>query len=92
MARSPLPARYPPTGVWPIVMRADMVAAYLDFRDTGELQRAITRGEAPAPSALRGRGRNREPVWYRGSLERSAAPVASGTDTDRPRENLTALV
>ena len=47
--RSPLPARYPPRGSWPAVMRADMAAAYLDYRNTGELARAVTRGEAPPP-------------------------------------------
>ena len=49
--RSPLPARYPPTGAWPAIMRADMTAAYLDYRDTSELARGVSRGEAPRRSA-----------------------------------------
>jgi hypothetical protein len=40
--RSPLFARYPPTGAWPLMMRADMAAAYLDYRDTGELARGVS--------------------------------------------------
>jgi len=50
--RSPFPARYPPTGTWPAVMRADMAAAYLDYRDTSELARGVSRGEAPHRSAI----------------------------------------
>lgn len=48
--RSALPARYPPIGAWPALMRADMAAAYLDYRDTLELARAVARGEAPPPT------------------------------------------
>jgi hypothetical protein len=47
-----LPARYPP-GPWPGQMRADMVAAFLDFENTADLAAAVSRGEAPRPSALR---------------------------------------
>jgi hypothetical protein len=47
-----LPARYPP-GPWPGQMRADMVAAFLDFENTADLAAAVKRGEAPPPSALR---------------------------------------
>lgn len=90
--RQPLPARYPPTGVWPAEMRADMAAAYYDFRDTAELQRAVARGEAPAPSSLRGSGRHREPIWTRVALDRHIAPAAPARQDDRPRENLAALV
>jgi hypothetical protein len=43
MKRTPLPARFPPFGAWPVEMRADMTAAYLDYRNTAELQRAIMR-------------------------------------------------
>ena len=46
MARS-LPARYPP-GAWPAQMRADMVAAFLDFESTAELAAAVKRGEVPS--------------------------------------------
>jgi hypothetical protein len=31
-----IPAGYP-SGPWPMQMHADMVAAYLDYRDTAEL-------------------------------------------------------
>ncbi len=47
-----LPARYPP-GPWPAQMRADMVAAFFDFKNTAELVSAVKRGEAPPPSAKR---------------------------------------
>ena len=91
--RQRLPARYPPSGVWPAEMRADMVAAYYDFRDTAELQRAVARGETPPPSSLRGSGRNREPIWTRLDLDRHIAPAPpSRQDEARPRENLAALV
>jgi len=36
LCRPAIPARYP-SGPWPIEMRADMVAAYLDYRDIAEL-------------------------------------------------------
>ena len=62
-SRTPLPARHPPTGTWPALMRADLAAAYLDYRDTGELARAVGRGEAPPPTGYHGIGRAREPVW-----------------------------
>ena len=40
-SRAALPARYPPVGTWPALMRADMAAAYLDYRDTLELARGV---------------------------------------------------
>jgi hypothetical protein len=49
-----LPARYPPAGVWPAQMRADMAAAYLDFANTVELAVAVRCDDARAPSSLRG--------------------------------------
>jgi hypothetical protein len=33
------------------MMRADMAAAYLDYRDTSEFTRAVRRGLAPRPAA-----------------------------------------
>ncbi len=90
--RLALPARYP-LGSWPMQMRADMVAAYLDYRDTVELLKAITRGDAPRPSALRGKGRNREPVWNKDDLDRHVAPVATARqDSDCTKEDLRLLV
>jgi hypothetical protein len=56
-----LPARYPP--VWPAEMRADVVAAFFDYATTGELFKAIQRGEVPKASAERKRKGRREPVW-----------------------------
>lgn len=74
-------------------MRADMVAAYLDYRDTAELREAIMRRDAPRPSALRGAGRNREPVWNRDDLDRHVAPVSTGRqDGACTREDLRLLV
>lgn len=93
MARTVLPARYPPTGTWPAQMRADMTAAYLDYRDTAELTAAVGRGDAPAPSSLRGAGRLREPVWARVDLDRCiASRVGESESGARAAENLQALV
>jgi hypothetical protein len=50
-------------------LRADMTAAFLDYPNTTDLQRAIERKEAPAPTGLRGAGRAREPVWCRVACE-----------------------
>jgi hypothetical protein len=77
--RLALPARYPPIGTWPAVMRADMAAAYLDYRDTGELARAVGRGEAPRPTGFHGVGRAREPVWSKAIID---SVTASGKVTD----------
>ena len=91
--RTSLPARYPPVGAWPAQMRADMAAAYLDYADTDELARAISRGEAPAPCCLRGKGRKREPVWNKDTLDGYLVPRASGNqDRDDAREDLQGLV
>lgn len=59
------PARFPPTGVWPFELRADMVAALLDFDTTRQLCKAIAHGTAPRPGAVRGRGAELEVVWSR---------------------------
>jgi hypothetical protein len=63
-------------------MRADMAAAYLDYRDTGELARAVVRGEAPPPIGYRGIGRAREPVWSKAVIDDFTAP-AKAIDLDR---------
>src|SRR4051812_16346425 len=84
--------RYPPNGIWPGQMRADLTAAYLDYRDTKELAAAVRRREAPAPDALRGKGRKREPVWSLTSLERFIAPTAEAQQYRRPAENLASLI
>jgi hypothetical protein len=80
--RTAQPARYPPIGIWPALMRADMAAAYLDYRDTGELARAVVRGEAPRPIGYHGMGRAREPVWSKAAIDHFTAP-ARATDLDR---------
>ena len=80
--RTTLPARYPPIGIWPALMRADMAAAYLDYRDTGELARAVARGEAPPPIGYHGIGRAREPVWSKAVIDDFTAP-ARAMDPDR---------
>jgi hypothetical protein len=64
MARKATPARYP-GGPWPAEMRAPMVAAFFDFADTAELISAVKRGEAPRPTACRGRAGRKEPIWAR---------------------------
>jgi len=72
-------------------MRADMAAAYLDYRDTGELARAVMRGEAPPPTGYHGIGRSREPVWSKAAID-NMAPVKA-FDLDRSEgENLASLV
>jgi hypothetical protein len=44
-------------------MCADTTAAYFDLQTTGQLWKAIERGEAPRPSSTRLRNGKREPVW-----------------------------
>jgi hypothetical protein len=90
MARS-LPARYPPDA-WPAQMRADMVAAFLDFENTAELAAAVKRGEVPPPSALRKTGIKSEPVWSRVHLERFSTPSIVSADGPLAIENLETLV
>ena len=91
-SRTPLPARYPPIGTWPALMRADMAAAYLDYRHTGELARAVVRGEAPSPTGYHGVGRAREPVWSKAVIDNFTAP-ARALELDRSEgEDLSSLV
>ena len=72
------------------MMRADMAAAYLDYRNTGELARAVVRGEAPPPTGYHGIGRAREPVWSKAIMDQFAAPI--GTRHLREAEDLLCLV
>lgn len=88
--RPAMPARCP-YGPWPMQMRADMVAAYMDYRDTAELAAAIKRGEAPPPTSLRRRGRQTEPVWSRIALDRYIAPPAA-RELNALEEDLQSLV
>jgi hypothetical protein len=90
--RTALPARYPPVGTWPALMRADMAAAYLDYRDTRELARAVGRGEAPPPIGYQGSGRARQPVWSKAVIDNLMAPNRA-RDLDRSEgEDLASLV
>ena len=73
-------------------MRADMAAAYLDFANTAELEVAINRGDAPAPSLLRGSGRKREPIWSRNDLDRHVAPPVLHGHDDVAEEHLPSLL
>lgn len=90
--RAALPARYPPAGAWPAVMRADMVAAYLDYSDVAELTRAVTRGEAPPPSDLHGTGRNRQPVWWKSDLDKRTQPAGTMPPTPNQGQDLAKLL
>jgi hypothetical protein len=91
-SRAPLPARYPPIGTWPALMRADMAAAYMDYRNTGELARAVVRGEAPPPTGYHGIGRAREPVWSKAVIDNFTAPPRA-LDPDRSEgKDLSSLV
>jgi len=76
--RSPLPARYPLTGAWPEVMPADIAAAYLEYRDTGELARGVRRGEAPPPVGYHRIGRAREPIWWKSAIDYFIEPDSAG--------------
>jgi hypothetical protein len=67
-----------------------MAAAYLDFEDTGELARAIGRGDAPPPRGYRGTGRLREPVWSKAAMDRFAA--STGKRELKEAEDLLCLV
>jgi hypothetical protein len=88
-----LRARFPQHGAWPGEMRADTAAAFLDYETTGELFKAIMRGEAPRPSASRLRRGRREPVW---ALEVLRAHVAHrheiADDASPAKENIGSLV
>jgi hypothetical protein len=90
--RTSLPARYPPIGTWPAVMRADMAAAYLDYRDTGELARAVLRAEAPPPTGYHGIGRSREPVWSKAVVDNFTRPARALDLVRSEGEDLASLV
>ena len=90
--RTALPARYPPVGTWPALMRADMAAAYLDYCDTGELARAVGRGEAPPPIGYHGIGRSRQPVWSKAVIDDFTAPSGAMDLDGSAREDLASLV
>jgi hypothetical protein len=66
-------ARFPQGATWPVEMRAETMAAYLDFCSTRELCRAIADGEAPAPHATRGSGKRLKLVWYSRAVDEFVA-------------------
>ena len=61
------PAKFPPA--WPYEMRAETTAAFLDFRTTRELCKAIAKGEAPAPTAVRKAGGSLEAIWLAAAVK-----------------------
>jgi hypothetical protein len=72
------PARFPKNGLWPIELRADMLAALLDFETTRQLCKAIAAGAAPRPGAVREVGGSSELVWSLAAVRRFVA-VRHGT-------------
>jgi hypothetical protein len=62
------PAKYPP--IWPYEMRAETTAAFLDFRTTRELCKAIAKGEAPPPTAVRKAGGSLEAIWLAAAVKK----------------------
>lgn len=90
--RTALPARYPPIGAWPTLMRADMAAAYLDYRNTAELSRAVGRGEAPPPINYHGVGRTRQPVWSKAAMDIFAATHRTRDPQGSKAQDLASLV
>lgn len=72
-------------------MRADMVAAYLDYGSVEEFVRAVSRGEAPSPTGFRGAGRARQPVWAKAALDHYAYAKQSPA-VDEPTRDVAALV
>jgi len=69
-----------------------MAAAYLDYRDVAELTRAVTRGEAPAPTSFHGTGRKRVPVWSKYQLDCHATPERRAEVEEPASRDLAALV
>jgi hypothetical protein len=69
-------------------MRADIATAYLDYRDTSELARGVSRGEVPSPIGYHGLGRAREPIWSKTAIDNFI-----GLDSDDSgKQNLVSLV
>lgn len=81
MART-LPARYPPHGAWPALLRADSAAAYFDCSDTKEFFRRVAAGEAPRPCDMIGKGAKREPIW---TVDSCRSFIRARFEHDAPR-------
>lgn len=92
MAARALPARFPPNGAWPGIMRADVVAAFFDCRDTRELARRVNDGDVLAPTALRGCGRTREPVWALEACRRFIAQRHAAVEDRADEVNIAELI
>ncbi|MFB9268027.1 hypothetical protein ACFFWD_33670 [Bradyrhizobium erythrophlei] len=82
------PARFPPSGAWPFELRADMVAALLDFDTTRQLCKAIADGTAPRPGAVRGRGARLEVVWSREAVRAFVVARHRGMQADLNEDGL----
>lgn len=72
-------------------MRADIAAANLDYRDTGD-SRAVGRGEAPLPIGYHGVGRAREPVWSKAIIDKITAPCKAMAPDGLEGQDLVSLV
>ncbi|MBX3535102.1 MAG: hypothetical protein KF826_12200 [Xanthobacteraceae bacterium] len=77
-----------PAGPWPIELPKAMAAAFFGFQTISTFLAAVRRGEAPLPTATR--GRRREPVWSRQSCEQFVAQRHALDVT--PNENLKDLI
>lgn len=58
--------RYPTSGHWPVVMRADMAAAYTDMRTVKDFREAVRVGLMPLP--LPGRIKKFQ-IWRKADLD-----------------------
>lgn len=78
--------RFPAIEAWPLEMRADAVAALLDYTSTMALARAVARNEAPRASRVR--GPRREPVWHLDAIVSFLASRSEGQEGLAPRTTL----
>jgi hypothetical protein len=74
------------------VATSHLTAAYLDYRDTGELARGVGRGEAPPPTGYHGTGRAREPVWSKAAIDSFATPPGIINSDGTNEQDLASLV
>jgi len=65
------PAKFPP--IWPIEMRAETAAAFLDYATTRELCKAIQKGDAAPPTACRTVSGRPEAVWLADAIREFAS-------------------
>lgn len=74
MTRKPAP---PPPGAWPILMRAEMAAAYLNEVSVEAFRRKVGK-VYPKPRTISGRGQ----VWLKRDLDRVVDQVAAARSED----------